>query len=134
MRQKNLTTDGANLATSGDMNFGGAAYFGTSEITTTPDGTTATLDLGDGNHQTLDCGSATGTITVTLTPPDGSASGNIIIVQDGTARDLTWENVGSEAVKWLGTEPTWSGDTSAWRVVSWRWDGTYMFLSATEST
>ena len=112
---------------------GGTIHFGTAENTQTPAGTTATIDLGAENHHTLDCGTASGTITLTLTVPLGPTAGTIIIEQDASPKDITWA-LSAGTVKWLGTEPTWSGDTSAWRIVSWRWDGTFMYLSATESS
>jgi len=118
----------------GDLDCNGnTVHFGSSENTQTPtDPATATIDLGAENHHTLNCGSAVGAITLTLTVPPGPTAGTIIIEQDATARDVTW-SPSAGTVKWLGTEPTWDGDASKWRVVSWRWDGTYLYLSATET-
>ena len=107
-------------------------YF-TSEPTGTPSGTTQTLTLADGNHQTLALTSATGTVTATLTVPTGSSSGTIIVKQHASAaKGITWA-VSSGTIKWMGTQPTWSSDAvSAVRIVSWRWGGSVMYLVATE--
>jgi len=117
----------------GDLDCNGnSIHFGAAENTQTPAGTTATIDLGAENHHTLDCGSASGDVTLTVTVPPGPTAGTIIVEQGATARDITW-SPSAGTVKWLGTEPTWNGDASKWRIVSWRWDGTYLYLSATET-
>lgn len=117
----------------GDLDANGnTIHFGTAENVQTPAGTTATIDLGAENHHTLDCGSASGSVTLTLTVPPGPCAGTIIVVQGATARDITW-SPSSGSVKWLGTEPTWSSDTSKYRIVAWRWNGSILFLSATET-
>lgn len=107
-------------------------HFGTSETTQTPAGTTATIDLGGKNHHSLNLGSASGDVTVTLTVPPGPCAGTIIVQQGGTARDITW-SPSSGTVKWFGTEPTWNLDTSLYRMVAWRWDGTNLFLQASDT-
>jgi hypothetical protein len=114
-----------------DMN-GHTVHFGTAENTQTPAGTTATIDLGAENHHTLDCGSASGAITLTLTVPPGPTAGTIIVKQGATSRDITW-SPSSGTVTWLGEEPTWTGDANKYRIVPWRWNGSIMFLSATET-
>jgi hypothetical protein len=111
---------------------GNSIHFGSAENTQTPAGTTATIDLGAENHHTLDCGSASGAITLTLTVPPGPTAGTIIIIQDDAPKDITWSPSSGSAI-WLGTEPTWSGDTSKTRIVSWRWNATNLYLSATET-
>jgi hypothetical protein len=111
------------------------AIYQTAEITGTPTGTTQTLILNDGNHQSLSLASSTGNVTVTLTVPSGSTSGTIIITQHGTtARDITWA-VSSGTFRWMGTEPTWSSDdTGAVRIISWRYNVTanIMYLMSTD--
>jgi hypothetical protein len=104
------------------------------EITNTPTGTTQTITLNDGNHQTLSLVSATGAVAVTLTVPSNVASGTFIVRQHGaTPRNLTWA-VSSGSIKWLGTQPTWSSDAvNSFRVVSWRWNGSVMFLTSSAS-
>jgi hypothetical protein len=101
------------------------------EITQTPAGATQTLTLADGNHQTLALTGTSGTVAVTLTAPASSAAGTIIVKQHATTPvDLTW--AGSPT--WLGTEPDWGADAAGKvRVVAWRYDGTAMYLSATDS-
>ena len=103
------------------------------EITSTPTGTTQTITLKDGNHQTLALTSATGTVTVTLTVPSNVSAGTLIIEQHATTvRDLTWA-VSAGTIKWMGAQPTWSGDaTSSVRIVSWRYNGSVMYLASTD--
>jgi len=117
----------------GDLDANGnSIHFGTAENTQTPAGTAATIDLGAENHHTLNCGSASGAITLTLTVPPGPCAGTIIVVQGATARDITWSPSSGAAI-WLGTEPTWTGDTNKTRIVAWRWNATDLYLSATET-
>lgn len=103
------------------------------EITSTPSGTTQTLTLNNGNHQTLTLTSSTGDVTVTLTVPTSSSAGTLIINQHGTTpRDITWA-VSSGTIKWMGTEPTWASDAvNDVRIVSWRWNGSVMYLASTD--
>ena len=103
------------------------------EITNTPTGTTQTITLKDGNHQTLALTSATGTVTVTLTVPSNVSAGTLIVEQHATTvRDLTWA-VSAGTIKWMGAEPTWSGDaTSSVRIVSWRYNGSVIYLASTD--
>lgn len=108
------------------------ARFNDSETTSTPSGTTQTVDLTGPNHQTLNCSSASGDLTVTFTPPNGPSGGTLIVAQGATARDITWAVTG-KTIKWLGTEPTWNADTNKYRIVSWRYDGTFMMLAATDT-
>lgn len=117
----------------GDLDCNGfTIYFGTAENVETPAGTTQDVNLGAGNHQTLNVGSASGDVTVTMIVPPGPCAGTLLVKQGATARDITW-SPSSGTVKWFGTEPTWNADTNLWRLVSWRWDGTFLFLQATES-
>ncbi len=119
----------------GDLDANGnTIHFGTAENTQAPAGTTATINLGAENHHTLDCSSASGAITLTITVPPGPSSGTIIVKQGATARDITW-SPSAGVVKWCGNEPVWTDDTNLWRVVGWRWDTTNLFLqsSATAS-
>jgi hypothetical protein len=103
------------------------------EITSTPSGTTQTITLNDGNHQTLRLTSATGTVAVTLTVPSNVSSGTIIVIQHAsTPRNITWA-VSSGTVRWMGTQPTWSSDAvNAVRIVSWRYTGSVMYLMSTD--
>lgn len=102
-----------------------------SEVTSTPSGTTQTVTLSDGNHQTLSLASSTGDVTVTLTVPSSSAAGTLLVVQHATtARDITWA-ASAGSIVWLGTEPTWNTDaTSSIRMITWRYNGTNTYLSA----
>jgi hypothetical protein len=128
-----LTIDENQDATfSGSVNTSESIAFGTTEKTQTPTGTTATIDLGDGNHHTLDCGSATGPIDLTLTVPAGPCAGTIIIVQDASPKDITFLP-SSGTVIWLGTERTWTGDANKTCIISWRWNATDLYLSATDT-
>jgi hypothetical protein len=112
---------------------GSYAALRTTEITATPSGTTQTITLGDGNHQTLSLASTTGNPTITLTVPTSSAAGTLILIQHGTTpRSITWA-VSSGSILWMGGQPTWASDAvSTSRVISWRWNGSVMRLAATE--
>lgn len=131
-------TGGIVLATSPTLvtpNIGAALYASarTTEITSTPTGTTQTITLGDGNHQTLSLASTSGDPTITLTVPTSSAAGTLILIQHGTTpRSITWA-VSSGSILWMGGQPTWASDAvSTSRVISWRWNGSVMRLAATE--
>ena len=110
-----------------------AASVRTTETTSTPAGTTQTITLANGNHQTLALTSATGTVTVTLTVPASSSAGTLVVKQHASAvKDLTWA-VSAGTIKWMGTEPDWAADsTSDIRLVAWRYDGSVMYLAATD--
>lgn len=103
------------------------------ETVSTPSGTTQTITLDNGNHQTLSLASTTGNPTITLTVPTSSAAGTLILIQHGTTpRSITWA-VSSGTIVWAGGAPTFSGDAvSTSRVISWRWNGSVMRLAATE--
>lgn len=117
----------------GDLDANGhTIYFGTAENTQTPSGTSATIDLGAENHHTLDCGSASGDVTLTLTVPPGPSSGTVIVKQGATARDITWV-ASSGTLKWCGLEPAWNADTNKWRIVGWRWDAARLFLQSSDT-
>jgi hypothetical protein len=129
-----ITPSGGSVSIAGDLNMGAnTVHYGTTESTQTPTGTTATISLHTGNHHTLDCGSASGDVTLTLTVPPGPCSGTLIIKQGATARDITW-TPSAGTVVWLGTEPTWNADTSKTRIVAWRWDAAILYLSATDAS
>ena len=108
----------------------------TTETTSTPAAGAVTIDLTLNNHQTLSLTSlaALGTSQVTFTPPTGSSAGTLIVKQHATAsKDITTWGVTGGTIKWMGTEPNWVGDAATnLRVVSWRWDGSIMYLAATD--
>jgi hypothetical protein len=108
----------------------------TTETTSTPAAGAVTIDLTLNNHQTLSLTSlaALGTSQVTFTPPTGSSAGTLIVKQHATAsKDITTWGVTGGTIKWMGTEPNWVGDAATnLRVVSWRWDGSVMYLAATD--
>jgi hypothetical protein len=64
--------------------------------TLTPTGTTQTIDFDNGIIQTVDLGSATGNVTLTLSNPQQGAFYLIYFVQGATARTLVWPGT----VKW----------------------------------
>ena len=103
------------------------------EITSTPSGTTQTITLNNGNHQTLTLTSATGAVTATLTVPSNVSSGTIIVKQHASVvRNITWA-VSAGTIKWMGTEPDWAADAvNDIRIVSWRYDGSVMYLMSTD--
>jgi hypothetical protein len=117
----------------GTVGFTKAVGWGT-ETVNTPSGTTQTITLDSANHQTLTLVSATGTVTATLTVPTrGSSSGTIIVKQHASAaKDITWA-VSAGTITWMGTEPDWAADAiNSVRIVSWRYDGSVMYLASTE--
>lgn len=116
------------LATGGTM----VASVRHTEVTNVISANATTVVLNNGNHQTIDLAAATGAVTVNLTVPTTSTAGTLILKQDDTARDVTW-TPSSGSVKWAGTEPTWASDAvSSIRIVSWRWDGSFLYLAPTE--
>lgn len=71
--------------------------YGYTEATTlTPAGTTQTIDFNNGNVQHLNLGSATGTVTLTLSNPAAGSWYYIFVIQGATFRNLTFP----AAVKW----------------------------------
>lgn len=62
----------------------------TQATTLTPAGNTQTIDLNDGNIQTLDLDTATGDVTVTLSNPKTGASYKIMIIQAASPLDVIW--------------------------------------------
>lgn len=116
------------------VNFSKLVGQASAEITSTPSGTTQTITLDNGNHQTLTLTSSTGNVTVTLTVPSNVSSGTIIVKQHATTpRNITWA-VSAGTIKWMGTQPTWSSDAvNAVRIVSWRYDGSVMYLMSTDT-
>jgi len=68
--------------------------------TLTPAGTTQTLDLDLGNIQTIDLGSASGDVTLTLSNGAAGHWYRVIVIQGATPRDLIWP----AAVKWPGAQ------------------------------
>jgi hypothetical protein len=104
-----------------------------SEPTNTPSGTTQTITLDSGNHQTLTLTSATGTVAVTLTVPTNVSTGTLIVKQHATTpRNITWA-VSAGTLRWMGAEPTWGSDAvNDVRIVSWRYDGSVMYLMSTD--
>ena len=126
-----ITPSGGSVAIPADINVDASVYFGTTETTHTPAATEATIDLGVKNHQTLDCSSATGDLTVSITPPLGPSAGSIIVIQGATARDITW-SITSGSIKWLGSERAWNADTSKYCIVSWRWNCSVLILSVSD--
>ena len=108
------------------------------EPSATPTGTTATLDLNNGNKQTINLGSASGNVTLTLTIPAGtcSASGRILAVQGATCRNLSIVATGANpTVRYFDTKQDTSTDAaSSIRSYNWDWNGTYLFIGQTAAT
>lgn len=106
------------------------------EIVNTPNGSSpsTTFTLKNSNYQTLACTSATGTIATTLTVPTSSSAGTIIIKQNATTAVGITLAVSAGSIVWLGAQPNWSTDAaSKIRMLSWRYDGTTMYLSASDT-
>lgn len=99
----------------------------TQAATLTPSGTTQTIDFDNGNIQTVDLGSATGNVTLTLSNPAQGARYLVFIVQGATPRELTWP----ATVKWpQGQEILLSQANDALDYVEMYYDGSeYRVLS-----
>lgn len=95
---------------------------GQSAVTTsTPSGTTQTVDWNNGNFQILTLASATGDVTLTLSNPAPGAAYSLKIIQHASsAKNIVWP----ATVKWPdGVAPVISTGASAIDVVSLVWDG-----------
>lgn len=68
----------------------------TQAATLTPAGTAQTINFDNGNIQTVDLGSATGNVTLTLSNPVQGAEYLVFFIQSATARTLVWP----ASVKW----------------------------------
>jgi hypothetical protein len=55
-----------------------------------PAGTTQTVDFSNGSFQTLDLGSASGDVTLTLSNPQSGGKYRLKVIQGATPRDITW--------------------------------------------
>lgn len=89
--------------------------------TLTPLGTTQTVDFDDGRKQTIDLGSATGNVTVTLSNPVAGETYRIKILQGATARVIVWP----ASVLWAqGAEPTQYHQVNSKNIVFMEYDGT----------
>lgn len=106
-----------------------SAVFQPSEVSTTADASTEAIDWTNGDLQSLLLHSTTTNVTLTFTAPTGPRELSLIVKQGLVGRDITWP----AAVKWLGTEPTWSSDTSAARRVELRYDGTDYWATSSDS-
>ena len=107
------------------------------EPSVTPTGTTATIDLNSGNMQTINLGSASGDVTLTLTIPAGtcSAVGSILAVQGATPRNLTIAASDSSTIRYFDTKQDTSTDSaSTTRGYHWRWNGSQLFIGQTAAT
>lgn len=108
-----------------DLALTGGTLTGTVHHTNTTNTISAnavTVNWQSGNYQTLDMSASTGAVTVTFTAPSASPCTLILkLTQDAGPNDITWP----AGVKWDDDgEPTWSGDTSKTRIVSFFYDGT----------
>jgi hypothetical protein len=90
--------------------------------TSTPTGTTATINWNNGNNQVLNLGSASGDVTLTFTNPQTGAAYLLKIVQHATvAKNVVWP---ANACKWpAGATPTISVGANAVDMVALFYDG-----------
>lgn len=94
--------------------------------TSTPSGTTQTIDWNDGTFQVLDLGSASGNVTLTLSNPEAGCSYLLEVIQGATARTLTWP----AAVYWEGgSAPTISTTEDAIDLISLAYNGSVYLCS-----
>lgn len=87
-----------------------------------PAGIAQTVDWNNGESQTIDLGSATGTVAVTMTNPVAGQSYVLKVIQDNTtARNLSWTTI----VKWRGgTVPVITATLLAVDIITLYYDGT----------
>lgn len=87
----------------------------------TPVGTTQTIDFALGKKQTLNLGSASGNVTVTLSNPVAGASYSVKVNQGATARLIVWP----ASVLWAqGAEPTQYQEINSKNIIWLEYDGT----------
>lgn len=104
------------------------------QIVVAPTGTTATITLVNSASQTLDLGSATGTVAVTLTTPGIVSKGSIIVKQGTTVRDFN-VSVSSGTLQWIGYETDWATmAASSSSAFGWIYDGSVTYLFAADSS
>lgn len=95
--------------------------------TSTPAGTTQTIDWNSGNSHQLDLGSASGNVTLTLSNPGQSGEYTIRIHNNGNSRNVIWP----ASVLWQGgTAPTITVGAGAEDLIRLHWDGTQYFAVA----
>lgn len=100
------------------------------EFTFMPTGTDVTFSLVYPNL-TIDLASTTGDVTFTISTLGALTNGSILLKQDSTARDITWD-VGPDTLVWLGQEPDWSlDDGNSIRVINWRYSTGKLYLWST---
>lgn len=96
-------------------------YGWTRASTLTPSGTTQTVDLNNGNVQTVNLGSASGDVTLTLSNPGDSHPYFLYLIQGATPRNVTWP----ANVKWpQGQAAILSTTNGAKDIVCMLYDGT----------
>jgi hypothetical protein len=95
-------------------------------------GSTLTVDIGKRIYTILNVVSGSGLCTVTLTPPTVSVEGYIVLTTHATiVRDFDF--VSPSTVRWIGTEPTWTGiPSSTTRFIKYLYLDGVIYLSATQ--
>jgi hypothetical protein len=122
------------LEVNGTIHVNECVYFNAQQSYTPNAGNSnaVTVDLSTYQHPMIDCSTATDTCDITFTPPTGVSAGAITILQDDPARDFTWAVTGGVIIA-LGTLSANATDTASYyRVLSYKWDGTYLFLSLSD--
>jgi len=110
-----------NQAAGTNLEVDNAQAWSSHQSTLTPTGTTETVDWDDGNSVTIDLGSATGTVTLTLNNGKAGASYIIKFIQGFTSRNITWP----ASVDWPGgSAPTITTSNDAVDLVTLFYDGT----------
>lgn len=110
------------LLTTGNVAADGQLYspLGT---TSTPAGTTQTIDWNNGSTQELDLASASGNVTVTFTNTNSGSQMTLFVVQGASARNVTFTGV-----QWPGgTAPTISIRSGAVDVITFVVRGTTVY-------
>lgn len=92
--------------------------------TVTPLGTAQALDFDLGSIATVDLGSATGNVDLTLSNPIAGVTYKVISIQAATPRDLNWP----VSVKWpQGQKPILSQADNAIDIINLYYDGSNYF-------
>ena len=115
-----------------DLDAGGHTIrFGSAEMVAVVSANTCTVDLSAGNHWTIPVDDADSDLVVILTVPPGPSAGRLLFRQGTTARRALWA-CSSGSIDWFGDEPDYTVASKTCGI-SWTWDGSTMWLSATQT-
>jgi hypothetical protein len=101
-----------------------------SEVTITPSGSTATIDLSASNTTLLNMTSGSGLCTITLTPPSFQGYFTISVKSHASSvRNLAF--VSTSTIQWRGTQPNWASQTAnTTEIIGGAYIGGVIYLAA----